>query len=80
VSASITRHNLELASEAFKSERIASLERQLSDAKAALRASTELLRETHNDIKKSWRLGWAGICIRLRTQIAANERVLGGGK
>lgn len=59
-----------------------SLRQQLAESQAALRASTELLRETHNDIKnkKSWRLGWAGFCIRLRTQIAANERLLGGGK
>ena len=72
MSASITSYNLELASEAFKSERIASLERQLSNTKAALRASTELLRDWQLDGTQEW------CAERIENQIAANRRLLGG--
>lgn len=77
MSISITSYNLELANEAYKSERIASLEKQLSDAKAALRASTDWLRQCHNIIEER---GWPETCNEIRNQIAANERLLGGGQ
>ena len=74
MSDSVTRYNLELANEALKSERIASLEQQLSDTKAALRASTELLRQACLPEALYKR------AEKLQPQIAANERLLGGGK
>lgn len=74
MSTSITRHNLELANEAFKSERIASLEKQLSAAQAALCASTELLR-AYWDV---CRIPAFTSQINVNNQITANERVLGG--
>lgn len=61
---------------AWLASRVAALERRLAASQAALRASTELLRELQEVTERDKHPGWPNYC---QNQIAANEAVLGGG-